>query len=81
VRLCSAGAAFRAAAEVDAPRPVAGTYERALEAARSALGDEVVESIREAAARLEIFEVADEGIVWATTEPPEVHRGLAREQE
>jgi hypothetical protein len=59
---------------------VAGTHERALEAARSALGDEVVESVRGAAARVEILEAADEAIAWATAEPPELPRGVAREQ-
>jgi hypothetical protein len=64
VRLFSAAAAIRSAAEVETPAPAARMHARALEAARSALGDEAVEAARASAARLELIDAADEALAW-----------------
>jgi hypothetical protein len=64
IRLFSAAAAIRAAAEVETPEPVTRMHERALEAARSVLGDEAVEAAQASAARLELIDAADEALAW-----------------
>jgi hypothetical protein len=69
VRLFSAAAEIRAASDAEVPPPVAAMRERALAAARAALGDEAVEAARRAGARLETYETADAAIAWSSGEP------------
>jgi hypothetical protein len=65
VRLFAAADAIRTATQAETPFHALALHERALAAARSALGEEAVEAAQASGERLEAYEAAAEAIAWS----------------